>query len=329
MHRKPRLQGRPLWNVPSDEIYGQGHLACPGCGAAISMRLALKALGRRTIIVLPACCFSVIDGPFPCSAAGVPVLHCAFETAGASAAGVRAALAARGDDETLVMAWAGDGGTYDIGFQALSAAAERNEDILFVCYDNEAYMNTGIQRSGATPMSAWTATTPAYPGKAEPKKDLAAIMIAHRIPYFATACPTYVDDFLMKFRKARAMRGFRMIHVFSPCAPGWQVAEAETIALGHLAVRARVFPLLEAEEGGRVRRLNVDPPPLPVADYLRRQGRFKHLKDGDVKAVQAEVDRRWEELTARCERPARLDGRAPRKWRLPSFERLQGPRRLV
>jgi pyruvate ferredoxin oxidoreductase beta subunit/2-oxoisovalerate ferredoxin oxidoreductase beta subunit len=313
MHAKPKLSGRRIHSIPGDEIYSKGHLACPGCGVAICARLALQVLGRKTILVVPACCFAVIDGPFPCSAAGVPLLHCAFETAAATASGVKAGLLALGDTETTVVAWAGDGGTYDIGFQALSAAAERNEDILYVCYDNEAYMNTGIQRSGATPFNAWTTTTPAYPGKPEAKKDLAAIMIAHRIPYFATASVSYVEDFLAKFRKAKSMKGFRFLHLLSPCSPGWKVPEADTIELGYLAVKSRVFPLIEVEDGGRVRRVNMNPRPIPVKRYLERQGRFKHLAEADMAAIQGQVDRRWAELTARCEMPHEEVAPAPER----------------
>src|SRR5512141_2764246 len=175
--------GEVNYAVPNDEVMAPGHLGCAGCGATLSMRLALKALGRESILVIPACCWSIIDGMSPYTAAGVPVMHAPFAAAAATASGVRAALDLKGDTETTVCAWAGDGGTFDIGIQALSAAAERNEDIIFVCYDNEAYMNTGVQRSSATPFGAWTTTTPAARVKQQEKKDLLSILVAHGIPY--------------------------------------------------------------------------------------------------------------------------------------------------
>ncbi|MHB8766828.1 MAG: thiamine pyrophosphate-dependent enzyme, partial [Deferrisomatales bacterium] len=167
--------------LPVQERMTSGHLACPGCGAVIAMRFLLKGLGEKVIVAIPACCWSIISGPFPYSALQVPILHTAFETGGAVASGIRAALDAKGDTETQVVTWAGDGGTFDIGLATVSAAAERNEDLLYVCYDNEIYGNTGGQRSSATPEGAVTSTTPG--GKVERKKDMMAIMAAHRIPY--------------------------------------------------------------------------------------------------------------------------------------------------
>jgi pyruvate/2-oxoacid:ferredoxin oxidoreductase beta subunit len=173
--------------VPQTELLDSGHLACPGCGAPLAMRMVLKELGEKTVVVLPACCWSIIAGPYPQSSLHVPLYHTAFETGAAVASGISAALDARGDTDTTVMVWAGDGGTFDIGLQALSGAAERNENFMYVCYDNEAYMNTGIQRSSATPWGAWTTTTPASEPQSTRKKDILAIMAAHRIPYAATA----------------------------------------------------------------------------------------------------------------------------------------------
>src|SRR5512142_2415542 len=191
--------------IPNDEVMAPGHLGCAGCGATLSMRIALKALGRQSVLVIPACCWSIIDGMSPYSAAGVPVMHAPFASAAATAAGVRAALDIKGETETTVCAWAGDGGTFDIGIQALSAAAERNENIMYICYDNEAYMNTGVQRSSATPFGAITTTTPAQHPKEQSKKDMLAIMAAHGIPYAATATVAYPDDMLAKIRKAMSV----------------------------------------------------------------------------------------------------------------------------
>src|SRR4030067_3120629 len=172
---------------PEEEYMTSGHLACSGCGATIAMRYALKALGEKAIVVLPACCWTIIPGAFPHSALKVPLLHVAFETAGSSASGVKAGLEMKGDSTTTVLAWAGDGGTFDIGIQALSGAAERNDDFIYFCYDNEAYMNTGIQRSSATPFGTWTTTTPSHHPKSQPKKNMMGIMAPHPIPYPATS----------------------------------------------------------------------------------------------------------------------------------------------
>jgi len=283
--------------VPTEELMDSGHLACPGCAAPLAMRLVLKALGPDTIVVMPACCWSIIAGPWPQSSLRVPVYHTAFETGAATASGIRAALDLRGDGDTTVMVWAGDGGTFDIGLQALSGAAERNENILYCCYDNEAYMNTGIQRSSATPWGAWTTTTPEEHPEASPKKDILAIVAAHRIPYAATATVAYPVDLLEKVQKARGIRGFRFLHILSPCPPGWKYPDEDSIELARMAVACRVFPLLEVE-AGRPWRLTMDPEPAePIGPYLRRQGRFRHLTDEHVAYIQREVDARWDRVS--------------------------------
>jgi len=280
--------------IPREEIMGCGHLACQGCGATILMRHALKALGRNTTLTIPACCWSVIDGPFPHSAAGVPLFHTGFAAAASTAAGVRAAYEALGREELNVVAWAGDGGTYDIGIQALSGAAERNDNIIYVCYDNEAYMNTGIQRSAATPLGAWTTTTPVEHPKDTPKKDMVAIMAGHRIPYIATASVAYLDDLIAKVTRARDMEGTRFLLLYSPCPSGWKSRPEDTIELARLAVRAHVFPLLEIENGTHW-TLSVDPKKtVPVLDYLKLQGRFRHLTEDQVRGIQQSVDREWQ-----------------------------------
>lgn len=286
--------------IPQQEMLLSGHLACPGCAAPIAMRLVLKALGQETVVVLPACCWSIIAGPWPQSSLRVPLFHTAFETAGAVASGIKAGLESQGDTETTVIAWAGDGGTFDIGLQALSGAAERNEDIIYFCYDNEAYMNTGIQRSSATPWGAWTTTTPSSGPESQPKKDIVSIMAAHRIPYIATASVAYPVDLVEKVTRAKAIRGTRFIHILAPCPPGWKTENDETIALARQAVETRIFPLLEVENGSRW-RFTVEHPGGPVEPYIRRQGRFKHLTDEHVAWIQTEVDARWEMLTRRVE----------------------------
>ena len=262
------------------------------------MRLALKTLGRDTIIVYPACCWAVIDGPFPYSASGVPVYQTAFETASITAGAVKAGLRATGKGGSTVMAWAGDGGTMDIGFGQLSATAERNDDIIYVCYDNEAYMNTGIQRSSATPWGAWTTTTPGDDFKRERKKNLMEIMAAHRIPYAATTTIAYPDDLVRKFKKAKEMNGFRLIHIFSPCPPGHKALEKDSILEARLAVESRVFPLFEVVDGADY-TLSIDPPQRPVEEYLKLQGRFKHLKPEERMQIQKWVDEDYARLMKR------------------------------
>jgi pyruvate/2-oxoacid:ferredoxin oxidoreductase beta subunit len=284
--------------IPAEELMTSGHLACPGCGAPIAMKLVLKAMGPKTVVALPACCWSIIAGPWPQSSLKVPLFHTAFETGGAVASGIRAALDMRGETDTQVMVWAGDGGTFDIGLQALSGAAERNEDFLYCCYDNEAYMNTGIQRSSATPWGAWTTTTPSGHPQSSSKKDMMAILAAHRIPYAATASVAYPDDLVAKARRARSIKGTRFLHILSPCPPGWKTADEESIALARMAVHTRVFPLFEVENGTRW-RLTMDHPADPVEPYLRRQGRFRHLTPEQIARIQSDVNTRWELLERR------------------------------
>ncbi|MGB9907002.1 MAG: 3-methyl-2-oxobutanoate dehydrogenase subunit beta [Candidatus Saccharicenans sp.] len=286
--------------IPREELMSPGHLACQGCGASLAMRLALKGLGQRTIVCIPACCWAVIDGPFPHSSLDIPIYHCAFETAASSASGVRAGLDMVGDTETTVLAWAGDGGTFDIGLQALSGAAERNDDIIYTCYDNEAYMNTGIQRSSATPVGAWTTTTPVKHYKKERKKDIIGIMAAHGIPYIATASVAYPEDMVKKFKKAREIKGTRFIHVFAPCPAGWKSRPEDTIKLARLAVQTGYFPLFEIENGEKW-TLNLKiKERKPMAEYLKLQGRFRHLKEEEIALIQEEVDERWAKLLKNC-----------------------------
>lgn len=295
--KKPRTMKLSL---PLEEYMNPGHLACQGCGATLAMRYVLKALGQRTVLCIPACCWSVIDGPFPYSCLDVPIFHCAFETAAASASGVKAGLEMVGDKETTVVAWAGDGGTFDIGLQALSGTAERNDNIIYVCYDNEAYMNTGIQRSSATPYGAWTTTTPVKHFKDQPKKDIVAIMAAHAIPYVATASVAYPEDLYRKMKKAKDIKGTRFFHIFAPCPSGWKSRPEDTIKLARLAVQTCYFPLYEIEWGEKY-TLNIKPrEKKPVIEYLRLQGRFSHLTEKEINLIQAEVDRKWERLLRRC-----------------------------
>jgi len=284
---------------PEEEYMMSGHLACSGCGATIGMRYALKALGKDTVIVLPASCWSIIAGAFPYSSLKVPVYHVAFETAASSATGVKAGLEMIGDSTTTVLAWAGDGGTFDIGLQALSGAAERNEDFIYVCYDNEAYMNTGVQRSSATPFRTWTTTTPTHQTKEEAKKNIMEIMAAHQIPYAATASVAYPEDFFNKVRRAKGIVGFKFIHILSTCPPGWRLPTHLSVRAARLAVLSRIFPLYEIEYGERY-TINLKPEFHSVREYLTLQGRFSHLADSEIEVIQQNVEKAWERLVKKA-----------------------------
>jgi len=283
--------------LSKEEYLLKGHIACAGCGPAIALRLLFKALGKKVILVVPACCSSVIPGSYPYTSFAVPVQNIIFEATGATASGVVAALRKRGVKDVTVVGWAGDGGTFDIGIQALSGAAERGTDFIYICYDNEAYGNTGVQRSGATPYGAWTTTTPT--GKKERKKDMAFIMAAHRIPYIATACPSYPMDFIRKLRKAKEIEGTRFIHLLAPCPTGWRYDTSKTVDIGRLAVQTGMWVLFEIERG----KFKLNPPSdqliekakrKPVKEYLTLQGRFRKLTEEDIEKTQKWIDKDWE-----------------------------------
>lgn len=308
-----------LINIPDDtatdnELMMPGMSSCQGCGASLSMKIALKALGKRTVIVFPACCFCVFVGGYPNSAINLPIVHCPFETAGAVVSGVSAALDARGEKDVNVMAWVGDGGTFDIGLQSLSGSAERNENILYVCYDNEAYMNTGIQRSSATPVGAWTTTTPAGSIKEEPKKDIEEIMLAHHIPYMATASIAYPQDLYEKFKKVRHITGTKFIHLLSPCPPGWRIDPSKSVQVARMATQSKVFPIYEVmkwnfrKDKGRMEEdwkytMNVQPDEdVSLKDYFKSQGRFNMMDENMLESVQKRVDRKWNDLVEKSNR---------------------------
>jgi 2-oxoisovalerate ferredoxin oxidoreductase beta subunit len=284
--------------IPAPELMRAGHSACPGCAPALAMRLMLKGLGPRTVVSVPACCWTVIDTPYPTTALGVAMLDNPIESTGASISGLRAAADALGLENLNILGFAGDGGTADIGLQALSGMLERRTNAIYAMYDNEAYMNTGVQRSGATPLGAWTTTTPVGDGargKAEPKKDIMGIVLAHRPVYAATVNPSFPEDFVKKVEKASRLTGPRFFHIFAPCPPGWRYASDQTIKIGKMATDCGIFPLYEVEEGhyhvtrkgGALR---------PVTEYFKAQGRFAHLGPDDLAKVQAEVTADWERL---------------------------------
>jgi len=281
--------------ITDSELLQPGVLSCQGCGASLAMKLAMMGLGQRTVVVIPASCWGIIVGIWPYSTLRVPVLHVPFAVGAVSASGIRAAFDIRGEKDVVIMAWAGDGGTFDIGIQSLSGAAERNDDILYVCYDNEAYMNTGVQRSSATPAGAWTTTTPGDAVKEEPKKDLEKIMLGHSIPYIATASVAFPDDVIEKFSKARKIKGTRFIHLLSPCPPGWRIDSAKSIQVTRMATQARIFPIYEIENGQYT--INIYPERhLAVKDYFQAQGRFGQMPPDMISAAQETADRKWEEL---------------------------------
>mgnify|MGYP001626404756 FL=1 len=237
----------------------------------------------------------IINGPVGKNYAGVPVFHTSFETTAAVASGIKASFKMQGKDSINVVGWAGDGGTFDIGLQALSGAAERNDDIIYVCYDNEAYMNTGIQRSSATPYFAQTTTTPE--GKDRPKKDLMAILAAHYVPYIASVSLAYPQDFIKKFEKAKSIKGFKFIHIFVPCPPGQKFLEDKTIEVAKLAVETGVFPLYEIIDGKYV--LSKKPKFTDITEYLKLQGRYKNLTQENIEFLRQSIQKKWEYLNKR------------------------------
>ena len=291
-----------VMKLPEEEYMLPGTRACSGCGLSLAYRHILKALGEKTILTIPASCLTVLHGLYPQTSVRLTNINTAFATTAASATGIVAGLRALGKTDYTVVGIAGDGGTFDIGIQALSAAAERNTDFLYICYDNEGYMNTGTQRSSATPMGAFTTTTPA--AKIEHKKDIMAIMEAHGIPYLAAASPAYPLDLFDKVSRAKAIRGTRFVHVNTPCAPGWGFSTEDLIKLAKLAVDTGMWVLYEVSEGvfrlnGRSLKIATTGRKKPVAQYVKLQERFKHLSPEQVDHLQIWVDRRWERFLQR------------------------------
>lgn len=273
-----------LKELPVEEPLSSGHRLCPGCGASIAVRQVLLAAPKDAVVVNATGCLEVSTANYPYSAWNRPWIHSVFANAAAVASGVEVgfrALAARGGGrEHPVIVFGGDGGTYDIGLQALSGALERGQRFLYVCYDNEAYMNTGIQRSGGTPRGTWTTTSQVGStklGKTETKKDVMSIVVAHHVPYAATASISHWKDLMTKVRKALSKDGPTFMHVIAPCTRGWRFDSSQTVGLAKLAVDTGVFPLYEVEDG-RYRVTFPSPnPPKPLEEYLKVQGRYLHL----------------------------------------------------
>ena len=290
-------------NLTEIEYLLPGNRACPGCALSLAYRHILKALEGQVIVTVPASCLTVLHGMYPVTSVNVPCVNTPFASTGASATGLVAGLKALGKKGLTVLAFAGDGGTHDIGIQALSGAAERQSDFIYICYDNEGYMNTGNQRSSSTPLGAISGTTPVL-GKQQNQKDMTAIMEAHGIPYVATASASYPLDLYEKVRKAKAIKGTRFIHIFTPCPPGWGFSFSDTIKIGELAVKTGWVVLYEVEDG--IFRLTSASESIaqrgnlrPLREYLREQGRFKNITEEQINELQDWVNARWKRYLGR------------------------------
>ncbi|MBI4188553.1 MAG: pyruvate synthase subunit beta [Chloroflexi bacterium] len=290
------------------EKFAPGHRACIGCGEALAVRLACKALGNNMIVVNATGCMEIVASQLPYTTWRTPWIHTLFENTAAVASGVESGLKAmkrkgRGPTQDIdVVAIAGDGGTSDIGLQALSGALERGHDFLYLCFDNEAYMNTGIQRSSSTPFGASTTTSPAgkvSTGQFSWKKNMPAIVAAHDIPYVATASPSYPFDLMEKVAKGAAVKGPAYIHIYSVCPTGWRCATDLAVKLGRLVVETGIFPLYEVVNGKY--KMSIEPPQLkPVKEYMKLQGRFRHLSDDNITMIQERVRREYYNLVEKA-----------------------------
>lgn len=291
-----------ILSLPEEELVQPGNRACAGCGLGLIYRTVLKALGENIILVVPPSCLTVLQGLYPIAATKLPCLNVTFASTAAAATGVVAALRAQKKEGITVVAFAGDGGTSDIGIQALSGACERGDDFIYICYDNEAYMNTGVQRSGTTPKGVVTTTTPLV-GKAQASKNVPAIVAAHGIEYVATASAAYPLDLYDKVKKALTHKGVRYIHVHTPCPAGWGFDPRYTVKIGQLAVVSGMYDLYEVENGKK--RLTgashtlLKKERLPVQDYLSTQVRFRSFSEEDIQYLQDETDTKWEALKVR------------------------------
>jgi pyruvate ferredoxin oxidoreductase beta subunit len=294
-------------NLSEIEYVLPGNRLCPGCALSLAYRHILKALEGQVIVTVPASCLTVLHGMYPVTSVTVPCVNTPFASAGASASGLVAGLKATGKKGLTVLAIAGDGGTHDIGIQALSGAAERQTDFIYICYDNEGYMNTGNQRSGSTPLGAISGTTPIL-GKQQSQKDITMIMEAHGIPYVATANASYPLDLYEKVKKAKAIKGTKFIHVFIPCPPGWRFPFSDTIKIGELAVQTAWSVLYEIENGvfhltsaseSLARKGNL----RPVREFIAEQGRFKNITEEQLNELQKRVNARWQLYLKRATNP--------------------------
>ncbi len=276
--------------ISNNKFLSPGHNACAGCGQLVAAQAVMRGLNKNVIIANATGCLEVTTTAYPQSAWGLPWVHSLFENASAVASGIKAALNKQKNTETKVVVQAGDGGTYDIGLGLISGMWERGENILYICYDTEAYSNTGIQASGATPYGADTTTSPQGAnsiGSTQRKKDMIALALAHGLKYAAQSSAGFPDDITNKVKKALAIPGPSYIQILSPCMPGWKINNDEAVMMGKLAVQTALYPLLEYVEGKLVASsIKNNFIAKPVEDYLKKQGRFKHLTPGDISTIQ-------------------------------------------
>lgn len=300
------LTERRAIKTAENEIHGKEDLlspgisACLGCGAELGLRIALKVLGKNTILAIPPGCMGGVGvvGYGPTTGAKIPVFFPLLDNIASMLTGIKRQYSRKGR-KVHVLAYAGDGGTADVGFQSLSGAAERGENIIYICYDNEGYMNTGIQRSGTTPYKAWTTTTPvsnSYRGKPQVDKNMALIMAMHELPYVATASIAYPEDYINKLKRAaKVQNGLTYIHLFTPCPVGWKFSPDKTIEVARLAVETNFFPLWEAEYG-KIRFTKKIWFKKPVKEYLKAVGKYSHLTENEIEEIQRVVDARYKLL---------------------------------
>ncbi len=291
-------------NLTETEYLLPGNRTCPGCALSLAYRHILKALEGQVIVTVPASCLTVLHGMYPITSVNVPCVNTPFASTGASATGLVTGLKALGRKGLTVLAIAGDGGTHDIGIQALSGAVERQDDFIYICYDNEGYMNTGNQRSSSTPLGVISGTTPIR-GKLQNQKDITAIIEAHGAPYVATANASYPLDLYEKVRKAKVIKGTKFIHVFTPCPPGWNFHFSDAIRIGKLAVETGWVVLYEVEDGvfrltsvseSIARKDNLK----PLREYLTEQGRFRKITEKQIRELQDRVNARWKRYLKRA-----------------------------
>jgi pyruvate ferredoxin oxidoreductase beta subunit len=286
-----------ILSLPEEEFVNPGTRACAGCALGTAYRVGLKAMGKDTILVVPPSCLTVLQGLYPIAATKLPCLNVTFASTAAAATGLTAALKVLNRTHTKVVAWAGDGGTSDIGLQSLSGAAERGDNFLFICYDNEGYMNTGVQRSGTTPQWAITANTP-IKGKIQQKKNVPSIMAAHGLSYVATCSASFPLDLYDKIRKALTLPGVKYIHIHIPCPPGWGFETRYAVKVGKLAVETGLYELSEAEHSvvrltGASQKIIDKRSLVPVTEYFRAQSRFKLMDASQIEEIQQQINARW------------------------------------
>jgi pyruvate ferredoxin oxidoreductase beta subunit len=315
------FKGFNLKNLPEVEPLSPGHRACQGCGEVLALRQAMKALGTNVVVCSATGCMEIITSPFPQTAWRVPWMHVAFENAAAVASGAESAYKAMNrkglinQPDTVFIGMGGDGATADIGMQALSGALERGHNFIYFCFDNEAYMNTGIQRSSSTPYGAATTTSPAGKksiGQSTQKKNMPEIAVAHGTPYVATCSPAFPIDLMNKVKKASLVPGPAYLHIYSPCPTGWRCGIEESVEMARLAVQSKVFPLYEVIDGVFYLSRKVAKP-KPVSEYFKPQRRFRHLTEAEVAKIQAKTDADYEKLLAKCVVPEAKEKEKPEK----------------